>query len=163
MQWDNACSLVSTLLPAETINTLLTTPRQKIAFALLALNNCSKALTSLKEKKLTKLDALAGDFGCQLQALTIYHLATSDTVQEEVEKLDTKIDALKIDLKKVRAQQKNQSQEIDRLLKELDGILLSAEISYLVRAHLLTVTKIYIKKEDGYFDDRTETSRIATS
>jgi hypothetical protein len=158
----NSCSLVSLFLPG--FNETKQGQKENIAIATLILNNTLQALTTLQSRRLRKLDALAGDFGCQLQAWKIFNLVFSEPLKKEAEELKASLEPVKQTLGVMRSKLGSRkyvpAEAVTEIFaQKLNAISLSEEMAYLLRAHLLTVTKRYYLK-DGYTRDKTEISLL---
>lgn len=151
-------TLPSIFLSAEILNKKITNIRGQLAFALLVLNTSSQAILSLSNRKMKQLDALAGDFGCQLQALNLYILAGSELLKKEMEELRSKLEELTHEVKVIQTflTHKEALAKVKGILKQLESITVSSEMAYIFRAYLLTVTKQYYTGSDGYTYDKTD-------
>ncbi|MCE5315926.1 MAG: hypothetical protein LLG04_01005 [Parachlamydia sp.] len=129
--------------------------KEKIAYMTLLMSNLEESLRAFKEKRLTAFDALVGDEGCQLRALKILDLATSERFASEANQLQEVARRVNEEMKEMYNRLPQQKKCLlhkispDGAVKnffnqKVRSIGISKEMAYLLQCHLLTFTKMPI-------------------
>jgi hypothetical protein len=129
----------------------------------------SEAIQIFQKRQYLKLDALVGNCGCQHHALKLLCMTQSEPLQQECNGLKddcTKITRDIIQYKSVinsgNSKAESKLLPITQFFNEkIAAIKISEEMQYLIRSHLLTVTKNMKRTPDGFETEVTEPARLS--
>lgn len=138
--------------------------KEMSTLARLVLNTALRTIKALQSGKYTQFDALVGDFSCQLRAFQVYDLVLLKQLQEEAKNLSSALDASLKDLRerpgKISKNAAGTLSSGEFFKQKVQAIKVSEEMAFLMRAHLLTVTKVNTLKQ-GIEVEFTDISRLA--
>ncbi len=149
-------SLLEALLPPDVVEKITTCDSSGVGYSpllLLVSRLAAKIDPILKKGDYAKFDAAVGDFGCELRGLIVYKVVQKPEIGEEAKKLETTFRSFSqvVNERNTKISSKGATSQpsLRKFCEEKLSITVSAEMVYLLRAHLLAEVRMVDNTQYG--------------